>query len=77
MVGRKQPTAPTMQGWTVMVVIVCVVVIMPVTVTVTCYVICWNATHVGLLSRFKLSPKYSIGDQRIFTNSRNDMRPHR
>jgi hypothetical protein len=69
-----------MQRWAVMVVIVivCVVVVMPMTMamTVTCYVICWNATHVGLLSRFKLSPTYSIGDQRIFTNGRNNMRPH-
>jgi hypothetical protein len=42
-----------------MIVIVCMVMTMTVIVamTVTCYVICWNATHVGLLSRFKLSPK--------------------
>ena len=66
-----------MQRWAVMIVIV-VRMVMTVTVTmpVTCYVICWNATHVGLLSRFKLSLSYCLSDQRIFTNSRNNMRPH-
>jgi hypothetical protein len=65
-----------MQGWAVMIVVVCVVMTMAMTIpmAVTCYVICWNATHVGLLSRFKLSPNALVSDQRIFTNSRNNMR---